>query len=234
MTLVPLHPEVIFFDYGNTLAADTDDQFRDTAAYLSYLGIDLTRSRFDEGWRAAESYAGEYRGRNGCRSWKRDRFWYNFCRAFLETAVGEDGVELAERMSETQFFVNTIYPDTLAVLEELRRRGYRLGVISNWDAPTLHAQFDRFGMTPFFESILPSYEVEANKPDEHFFRTALDSMQVTPERAIHIGDSFGCDVVGARGVGITPIWVNPDGDPTPDGSSVLQIRTNSDLLDLVM
>ena len=228
-----LHPEVIFFDYGNTLCADSDDRFGDIRRYLAGHGIDLGAKAFAVGWDAAEAYAGSYRVVHGRRTRKRDRFWYHFCRAFLVSAIGDEAGELAEEMHATQFFTNTIYPDTISTLTELRARGYRLGVISNWDAPTLAAQFDRFGMAPFFEHILPSFEAEADKPDPHIFHTAMAALDAAPERAIHVGDSWGCDVEGARAVGITPVWVNEEGAPAPDGSDVLEIRTRADLLEIV-
>ena len=228
-----LQPDAIFFDYGHTLVADTDDKYRDVTRYLAERGIDIDRAEFDRGWQAAEAYSKAYGVRNGGRKWLRDRYWYTFCREFLVNALGEEAADLADEMYATQFFTNTIYPDTIDVLRELRARGYSLGVISNWEAPTLYSQFDRFGMTQFFTHILPSREAEAGKPHPHIFRVALHALGVEPERAVHVGDSYSCDVIGARDIGITPIWVNPNGEPTPDGADVLQIRTRTDLLELV-
>ncbi len=228
-----IRPNVIFFDYGNTLASDSDDRFSDVQQYLSERGIAIDRTGFDRAWEAAEAYAGEYRMRNGFRHWKKDRFWYNFCRALLLPIIGDGAPELAEEMHATQFFTNEIYDDTIPVLAELHRRGYRLGVISNWEAPTLHSQFDRFGMTPYFDHILPSYEAEASKPDPVVFEVALEAMSVEPTDAIHVGDSWGCDIVGARGVGMQPVWINEDGIDIPDASMAIEIATRSDLLSVV-
>jgi len=233
-----LRPEAIFFDYGNTLASDSPDRFGDISRYLAGHGLALDKQSFERGWQASEEYAAAYRKKNGRRTWKRDRFWFNFCRIFLEAAFrerlsGSDAATLAEEAHAVTFFTNERFPDTLDTLAELRRRGYRLGVISNWDAPTLPGLFDRFEMTPYFEHILPSREAEASKPDPHIFHVALAALKVWPERAVHVGDSFSCDVVGARGVGITPIWLNPSDEPAPDGEPVIQIRTLSEVLAVV-
>lgn len=224
---------MIFFDYGDTLVSDSPDRYRDVARYLAARGFALDREQFERGWSAAEAYAADYRRKNGHRTWLRDRFWFTFCRTFLENAFGRAAGELAEEMHAVQFFTNERYPDTLPTLQELCCRKYRLGVISNWEAPTLHSQFERFGMTRYFEHILPSREAEAGKPDPHIFEVALTRLDVKPERAVHVGDSFGCDVLGARGVGITSVWLNPLNTPAPDGIPVLQIRALSDILDLV-
>jgi len=224
---------VIFFDYGNTLVSESPDRYGDIARYLAGHGLVLDRERFERGWAAAEAYAGEYRKQNGLRTWLRDRFWFTFCQTFLERAFDGQASRLAEEMHAVQFFTNEIYPDTLSTLAELRRRGYRLGVISNWEAPTLPSLFDRFGMTPYFEHILPSRDAEAGKPHPHVFEKALGAFGVAPDRAVHVGDSFGCDVVGARGVGMVPVWVNPHDEAPPDGMPVLQIRRLTDVLRLV-
>ncbi len=229
-----LKPDAIFFDYGNTLAADSDDRFGDIRSYAESAGLpELTRESFDRGWTAAEQFAAGYREAQGARRWKSDRFWYRFCRAFLEAAYGPDTGQLAEQMHRTQFFTNTLYPDTASTLQELRTRGYRLGVISNWDAPTLKDNFRRFGIDGFFDHILPSWEAEANKPHPEIFMTALRALDVTPERAVHVGDSFHCDVMGAFDMGITPVWVNPEGLPRPEPVPVREVKNLSDLLIII-
>ena len=233
MMKTPVHPEVIFFDYGHTLAADTSDRYGDIRRYLAGKGIELEKDDFEKAWAAAEQFATEYRQQHGRRKWIRDRFWFQTCKTFLNALTGEDSAALAEEMHAVQFFTNTLYPDTIDTLRTLRERGYRLGVISNWDAPTLHSQFDRFGMTPYFDHILASWQAEADKPHPQIFATAMDALKVSPEKAIHIGDSWECDVMGAREVGITPVWVNESGAPVPDGSDVLQIRERRDLLEIV-
>jgi HAD superfamily hydrolase (TIGR01549 family) len=228
-----LHPRVVFFDYGNTLVRDTDDWFGDISRYLVPFGFIMTPEAFARGKAAADGYLGEYRSSHGSRTNLADRFWYHYCKMLLEGALGTEAGELAERMHSVQFFTNTIYPDTINVLTDLQKRGYRLGVISNWEAPTLPSLCDQFGLTRFFDFILPSREAEASKPDPLIFQKAMDALQVRPEHAVHVGDSFSCDVMGARGVGITPIWVNEEGDTSPDASPVLQIANLTELLGML-
>lgn len=229
-----LHPEVVFFDYGNTLVKDTEDWYGDISRYVARFGLELTEGRFVAGKEEAERFAGTYRAIHGTRTRLEDRFWFNYCRTFLRSAFDDRAENLAEEMHAVQFFTNEIYPETVPTLAELRRRGYRLGVISNWEAPTLPSLFERFNMTQYFGKILPSREAEASKPDPRIFQLAMEALRVTPERAVHVGDSFSCDVMGARGVGITPVWLNEKGDASPlQTSPVLQIRNLTGLLDLL-
>ncbi|MEO7118203.1 MAG: HAD hydrolase-like protein, partial [Candidatus Limnocylindrales bacterium] len=61
-----------------------------------------------------------------------------------------------------------------------------------------------------------------------------------PERAIHVGDSYKADVIGARAVGITPVFidrrVNEDGHShgvLPPDAEVAVVRDLLELLDLI-
>ena len=230
-----ISPTAIFFDYGNTLAEDTTDKYGDILRYTKSIGLpDLDKDRFNAGWKAAEAFSGSYRKAHGHLTKMEDRFWYQFCRDFLIGAFGEEAGKHAEDMWKTQFFTNTMYDDTIPTLKELKKRGYRLGVISNWEAPTLHDNFARFEMTEYFDHILPSYEAEAGKPHERIFNIALDALGVKPEESMHVGDSYGCDVIGALGVGIRPVWIEQNQTaPADKPDDLLVINTLSDLLNIV-
>src|SRR5437868_866210 len=69
----------------------------------------------------------------------------------------------------------------------------------------------RTGLDTYFESLVLSSEVGSEKPDPAIFREALRQMPVSPERAIFVGDFYSIDVVGARGVAITPILLDAKG-----------------------
>lgn len=111
------------------------------------------------------------------------------------------------------------FPEVEPVLAELRRRGYRLGIVSNWDSrlvPICHA----LGITGYMEFVLASSVVGVEKPDRRIFEMALARMGVEPDRAIHVGDDFEADVLGARGAGIAAVHLNRDGAGSSDGPAI--------------
>lgn len=106
-----------------------------------------------------------------------------------------------------------LYPETLTVLDRLQKKGYRLAIISNWSwhLPEL---CDALNITGYFEKIFTSARIGYAKPHPQIFQRALQEMNITAEQAIHIGDSYSADVVGASEQGIKPLWlVRPEEFP---------------------
>ena len=95
-------------------------------------------------------------------------------------------------------------------LERLRAAGLRLAVVSNSNG-TLRHLFDRLGFTPAFDAILDSTVEEVEKPDPRIFHLALERLGEKAETALHVGDVYHVDVVGARAAGIRPILVDEAG-----------------------
>lgn len=100
-----------------------------------------------------------------------------------------------------------VYADAEGVVETLSERGFRLGVISNWD-DTLSPILDRFGLLTAFELLIVSSDLGLEKPDPTIFQHALERAGIDPAASIHIGDDWQCDVVGAAQTGIQPIWID--------------------------
>jgi putative hydrolase of the HAD superfamily len=95
-------------------------------------------------------------------------------------------------------------------LERLRAAGLGLAVVSNTNG-TLRHLFDRLGLTSAFDTILDSTVEGIEKPDPRIFRLALERLGEKAEMALHVGDVYYVDVVGARAAGIRPILVDEAG-----------------------
>lgn len=111
------------------------------------------------------------------------------------------------------------FPEVEPVLAELRRRGYRLGVVSNWDS-RLTPICDSLGITGHMEFVLASAVVGVEKPDRRIFEMALARMGVAADRAIHVGDDFEADVLGARGAGVAAVHLARDGAHPSDETAI--------------
>ncbi len=64
------------------------------------------------------------------------------------------------------------------------------------------------GIAAYIDFTVTSAEVGADKPQPPIFLKALELAQVKPAEAIHVGDQYQNDVLGARGVGISPILLD--------------------------
>ena len=104
---------------------------------------------------------------------------------------------------------------THALLETLRSRGLRLGVVSNAFDPgwLLHRDLERMGIAERVDFAVFSSELGKRKPHPEIFQRALDALDVRPEEAIFVGDRLYEDVRGSNEVGMTSvqaIWFRAD------------------------
>jgi putative hydrolase of the HAD superfamily len=112
------------------------------------------------------------------------------------------------------------FPEVPSTLRELRRRGYRLVVLSNWDV-SLHERLDELGLAPLLDGAVASAEFGAAKPDPAVFAHALALAGAEPGRSWHAGDSVEADVQGALAAGVTPVLVARHGEAAPPGVAVV-------------
>ena len=123
----------------------------------------------------------------------------------------------------------TAFPDAGEALVELRARGHRLVVASNWDC-SLPDWLGPTGLLEHVDGVVTSADAGAAKPDPAVFRRALALAGVDGGGAVHVGDSLDNDVAGARAVGIRAILVQRAGEP-PDG--VEAVRSLTELPDVL-
>lgn len=100
-----------------------------------------------------------------------------------------------------------LYPDTRPTLAALHDRGLRLGVISNFDS-RLFGLLDGLGIAGFFDPVVISTRAGAAKPQAAIFDHALAHHRLAPEHAVHIGDSYEMDILGAEAAGLQPVLID--------------------------
>ncbi len=89
------------------------------------------------------------------------------------------------------------YPEVPAVLSALRDRGLALAIVSNFDR-RLRRILDGLGSLAFFQRVILSSEVGADKPDPRIFERALTTLGVSPAEALHVGDDPARDWAATR------------------------------------
>jgi putative hydrolase of the HAD superfamily len=85
-----------------------------------------------------------------------------------------------------------------------------VAVVSNSEG-ALEALLGELRVLGAFDLIVDSGLVGVEKPDPRIFRFALDRFAVPPERAVHIGDTYATDVIGARAAGLRVALIDPYG-----------------------
>jgi len=135
-----------------------------------------------------------------------------FVALLSEVGVERDQQRLAEAIYEEFCHPRnwTTFPDVFPVLESLKERGYILGVVSDWGEGLVEI-IHSLGLSQYFDFIVVSSTVQVAKPDRQVFRLALKRAGARAFEAVHVGDLYLTDVLGARAAGITPILVDRRG-----------------------
>lgn len=103
----------------------------------------------------------------------------------------------------------SIFPDTKETLEELRRRGYRLGLLSNtwWAAEWHNADLAMHGLMPLLDEIVYTSDLPHSKPHPSVFQEVMHRLGVEPAQCIMVGDRLVDDVSGALCAGLRAgVW----------------------------
>ncbi len=114
-------------------------------------------------------------------------------------------VEMTRAWENAEHF--ELYEDVLPTLDDLRRRGVRLGLVSN-TARDLDVFVGHHGLD--VDVALTSRVHGKVKPDPSIFRAALERLGVEPAAAAMVGDSPEDDVEGARALGMRAFLVDRD------------------------
>jgi len=97
---------------------------------------------------------------------------------------------------------------TRNTLEELRKRGYKLALLSNWDE-TARPLLRKLDLDSLFDVIIISDEFGKEKPEPSIFSNMLSQLNCRAEEVVYVGDNYYDDVPGAAEVGIETIILNP-------------------------
>jgi len=209
----------VFFDFGGTLARTWVSDGRTPAELwgrtLGRWGLSVAPEQLADALRETDhELSGQiyrYLGRT-------PEFW----NLFESTALGHLGLrdppdELLQlvRREFDQASRGTLFEETRPVLFELQRRGVALGVISNHN-DALREILAFHGLLRPFATVTYSQEVGAEKPDRRVFDLALARAGCAAGEAIHVGDSWAADYLGAKAVGMRAIWLNRRGRSPPE------------------
>ncbi len=103
--------------------------------------------------------------------------------------------------------------DTIPVIVELRRRGYRLGIIANTITETeIPDWLEESGLGQYFDTVVLSSVFGHRKPGPEIYLEAARRIGVAPGRSVYVGDNPSRDILGTRLAGFwgTILLVEPD------------------------
>jgi HAD superfamily hydrolase (TIGR01509 family) len=191
--------EAVLFDWGDTLVhLEWDDELVE-AGHRAALGRD--DPEFTARWRAL--LLGDDHG----------------FRPYAEL-LAELGVEDPEAFIRAEHEIwrpaYGVLSSAHALLESLRDRGLRTGVVANaWPDPgrILRGDAEALGLAPLLDAMVFGDEAGARKPAPEIFLRACAELGVEPAAVLFVGDDLVGDVQGAAAVGMTTVqalWFRAD------------------------
>lgn len=239
MASLPVRPEVVFFDVGDTLLRPHPSWVAVYAAVFPQFGIEVDQQDFAAAFREA-FLSWEFEGPFEASAEASYQRFKDLDGRIFERLGYPDLPDEFFRAIDLAFAARSswhVFDDVIPALDALRAVGLRLGVISNWgwSAPELLHDLE---LAAHFEALTISARVGFQKPHASIYRHALESMRVAAQAAIHVGDSYRADVEGARAAGIGAVLIDRHSSagqhserPQPD--DVPLVRDLYELLDLL-
>jgi putative hydrolase of the HAD superfamily len=211
--MIPAAVRAIFFDAVGTVIFPDPPAASVYAAvaqrYGSCLPLDVIEGRFREAFRREEAFD---HSTNGLRTdeEREERRWRHIVAAVLDDVTDGEACfrELFEHFSRPEAW--RCAPGVAETLAELSRRGYRLGLASNYDR-RLRAVAAGLPELRSLDCLVISSEVGWRKPARQFFESVVRQAGVPPEEVLFVGDDPVNDEEGARAAGLQTILLDPRG-----------------------
>jgi epoxide hydrolase-like predicted phosphatase len=129
-----------------------------------------------------------------------DEIWTGIC-----ARLGVAEPEQESLWGEAVRAVFTEKKETFKLIRKLKRKGLRMGFLSNTEKPSMSYFEERdYGRRCGFNAIVASCDVGSVKPEEKIYRVALDRLVVLPHEAVFIDDNpefvRGAERVGINGI----------------------------------
>jgi putative hydrolase of the HAD superfamily len=109
------------------------------------------------------------------------------------------------QLNATMKFV--LFDDVSETLKSLKARGLKVGLLTNLQTE-VNSMCRELGIADYLDFTVTSAEAGADKPAPPIFLKALQLAHVNAVEAMHVGDQYQNDVLGARGVGIEPLLLD--------------------------
>lgn len=127
------------------------------------------------------------------------------------------------------------YEGTEAALVELRRRGFRLGIVTSKLNAIAHRGLDCFGLGEYFDFVIGADDVHIHKPDPHPLLEAARRLDLDPASCAYVGDAPH-DMLAAKAAGMIAIaatWGAHTADRVLEGHPDYVIAHISELLEVL-
>lgn len=115
------------------------------------------------------------------------------------------------RIASTDYI--RVYDGVFEALEALRRKGFRLWLLSNAQRSFTAYELRHLGLDNQFDGIYLSSDYQCRKPDLRFYQALLSDQQLNPRACLMIGNDRETDIAGAKAAGLATLYMHTNLTP---------------------
>ena len=105
------------------------------------------------------------------------------------------------------------FPEVPHTLEELRRRGWKLAILSNTDDDLIAASQVQLGMV--FDEVVVAQEIGSYKPRHKHWEEFFARTRAPRDGHVHVAASSFHDIAPCNELGLRSVWINRLGETSP-------------------
>ena len=121
---------------------------------------------------------------------------------------GEQTTYLCESFRRISMIHLSLFPDTVACLEGLKKAGKKIYLLSNAQRSFTWQELELTGLIPYFDGILISSDEGCMKPDPEFYNICCERYHLDKAQSVMVGNELKSDMAGANAAGIDGFYIN--------------------------
>jgi putative hydrolase of the HAD superfamily len=215
------YTDLIFDLYGTLVDIHTEENdlvWEKTAIFFGFYGAHYTPAELKTAFRAAMAER-EAKAGQSYECFPDIPFELVMAQLFREKGVEENadslGVQAAQLFRITSIEYVKLYPGALDALAKLRKKGYRLWLLSNAQRVFTAFELRHLGLGEQLDAIYISSDFRCRKPDVRFFRALVEEQGLDISKCLMIGNDLHTDIGGAKNAGIDTLYMHTNLTP-PD------------------
>lgn len=213
------YSDLVFDLYGTLVDIHTEESdpvWEKTALFFGFYGAHYTGPQLKKAFRRAMQEREANEGQT-YECFPDIPFEEVMASLFREKQVCEHADPLGRQAAQLFRICSTeyirLYPYVLDALAALRKKGYRLWLLSNAQAVFTAYELRHLGLTDCFDGIYLSSDYRCRKPDPRFFRALTDGQGLNAETCLFIGNDRCTDIAGAKAAGMSTLYMHTELTP---------------------
>lgn len=214
------YTDLIFDLYGTLVDIHTEEDalvWEKTALYFGFYGAGYTGEELKNAFRAAMSRREAQAGQS-YECFPDIPFEQVMAELFRAKGVEENadvlGINAAQlfRISSIEYI--KLYPHVPDALARLRKKGYRLWLLSNAQHVFTAYELRHLGLGEQMDGIYISSDYGCRKPDVRFYNALLAEQKLDVKQCLMIGNDRQTDIAGAKAAGMDTLYMHTNLTPS--------------------